>query len=274
MPTDLVLFQGRVGDHNDLALPGARALANALAASHGRCAHVIGVPAPALNQPGDTELAAAEPALRALKAHFERVCARGDRVIAATSRCAASIATLPVIARHHPRACVVWFDAHADLNTPDSTHSGYLGGLALAAPLGLWDSGFGAGLDTARLVLVGQRDLDPFESDLIARRRIVHLPAGPTLARDLRAAVAARPVYVHLDCDVLTPGIVPTDYVHAAGLSLQDLEHAAEVLAESEVIGLEIAEFQSAWHTGGEPVSPVPLLDALRPLLDKLLRAA
>ncbi|WP_374674139.1 arginase family protein [Ideonella sp.] len=274
MPTELVLFQGRVGDRNDLALPGARALANALAAAHGLCARVIGAPEPALNQGWATELAAARPALQALHAHFERVCTRGARVVAATSRCAASIATLPVIARHHPRACVVWFDAHADLNTPDSTLSGYLGGLALAAPLGLWHSGFGAGLDTDRLVLVGQRDLDPFESDLIAQRRIVHLPPGPGLARELRDAVAGRPVYVHLDCDVLNPGIVPTDYVHDAGLSLEDLRQAAEALAASEVIGLEIAEFQNAWHPGGEPVSPAPLVDALRPLLVTLLAAA
>ncbi|WP_275477567.1 arginase family protein [Aureimonas ureilytica] len=42
------------------------------------------------------------------------------------SRCAVSIATLPVVAKHHPDACVVWFDTHADLNTPESTTSGYL----------------------------------------------------------------------------------------------------------------------------------------------------
>ncbi|WP_444847916.1 arginase family protein [Duganella caerulea] len=51
----------------------------------------------------------------------------------ASSRCAASLATLPVVARHRPDACVVWFDAHADLNTPSTTDSGYLGGMVAGA---------------------------------------------------------------------------------------------------------------------------------------------
>lgn len=71
-------------------------------------------------------------------------------------------------------------------------------------------------------------------------------------------------------CDVLNPGIVPTDYVHENGLSLQDLCEACAVLAESEVIGLEIAEFQNAWEEGGEPVSPAPLIASIAPVLKAL----
>lgn len=273
MHTELVLFQGRAGDHNDLALPGARAIASAISTLQGLSATTIGQPEPALNQRWDVELEAARPALRALHDHFEQIYQQGGRALSASSRCAASVATLPVVARHHPDTCFVWCDAHADLNTPTSTLSGYLGGLALSGPLGLWDSGFGAGLELNNVILLGQHELDPFEVELMQRQNICHIRPGPALAQQLRAAVAGRPVYFHLDCDALDPGIVPTDYVCAGGLSLDDLHSAAEVLAQSTVMGLEIAEFQNAWTADGAPVSPLPLIRALMPLIHKLQAA-
>jgi arginase len=261
------VFSGRVGDHNGLAMPGAMAIGAALQQRTGIQPVVIGEPEPALNLGWRDELAAALPALRLMQARFEEVMASGTMSIAAISRCATAMATLPVVAKHHLSACVVWFDSHADLNTPASTATGYLGGLAFAGPVGLWETGLGAGLDLGQIVLVGQRDLDPFEADLIAKSRIPHIKPGTDLAAELCRAIAGRPVYLHLDCDVLNPGIVPTDYACEDGLSLADLRQCCEVIAEHTVIGIEIAEFQNAWHEGGEPVSPDPLLDALGPVL-------
>lgn len=267
---EVLAFQGRAGDHNELAIPGARAVAARMGAVLGLEPACVGVPAPVLDAGWAVELEGARPALDALRARFERLYAGGGKVAAATSRCAASIATLPVIARQRPDACVVWFDAHADLNTPESSLTGYLGGLALSAPLGLWDSGLGAGLTATNVILVGQRDVDPFEADLMRRLSIRCIRPGPDLAGELAAAVDGRPVYVHLDCDVLVPGTVPTDYVHDGGLSLAELRQCAQRLARSEVVGLEVAEFQYAWVPGGPPVSAVPLVDALSPLLAAL----
>lgn len=261
------VFQGRAGDHNDLAMPGAMNIGECLARRTGIAPCVIGTPEPATNRGWREELDAAFPALLQVQARFDAVLASGAVSVAATSRCAVSLATLPVVAKYHPSACIVWFDSHADLNTPDASISGYLGGLALSAPAGLWTSGLGAGLGLDQIVLVGQRDLDPFEEDLIDRHAIPHIKPGAGLAENLRAAIAGRPVYVHFDCDVLNPGIVPTDYVLGGGLSLDDLHACCKVIAGRKFVGLEIAEFQNAWELGGDPVSPVPLLDALEPLL-------
>ncbi|MGL5009086.1 MAG: arginase family protein, partial [Paracoccaceae bacterium] len=161
-----------------------------------------------------------------------------------------------------------WFDSHADLNTPDASTTGFLGGMALSGPLGLWDSGLGAGLRPDQIILVGQRDLDPFEQALIDDRAIPHIRPTDDLATALHRAIAGRAVYMHLDCDVLDPGIVPTDYSCPGGLSLADLNACAAVIAAHPFVGIEIAEFQIAWNAGGEPVSPQPLLGALRPLLN------
>lgn len=269
MTTALTIFQGRVGDHNDLAIPGARSIGEHLSKLFGLAAVSIGHPEPALNKDWRTELDHALPTLQAIQQHFKDILAKGAKPLSATSRCAASLATLPVMSAFHKGVCIVWFDAHADLNTPASTTSGYLGGLALSGPAGLWDSGLGAGTAFEDLVLVGQRDLDPFEVELIESGKVCHIPPGASLAENLRLAIAGRAVYVHLDCDVLEPGIVPTDYVHPNGLTLEDLQSACEVLAECEVVGLEIAEFQNSWVVDGPPVSPEPLLQSLMPLLRK-----
>jgi arginase/N-omega-hydroxy-L-arginine amidinohydrolase len=267
----LTVFQGRAGDRNDLGIPGARSVIDALAARLNARVSVIGRPEPALNADWRTELAAAMPALRQMADHFEELQREGRATLTASSRCAVSLATLPVVARHHPDACVVWFDAHADLNTPQSTTSGYLGGLALSGPTGLWESGLGANLDLSNVVLVGSRDIDPFEEELIrtGKVRLVR-PGSPGLVAELARAVAGRPIYVHLDCDVLDPGIVPTDFRAEGGLSLAELRAACTALATGALIGLEIAEFQVAWEPQGPPVSPSSLLDAVQPLVDRL----
>ncbi|OCP01800.1 MULTISPECIES: arginase family protein [unclassified Ensifer] len=272
MPIALTCFQGRAGDHNDLAIPGAKSVASHLAQRLGLETVVIGEPEPALNGHWTVELETAMPALQRMRDRLDTIYAGGSFSLAATSRCAVSLATLPAVARHHNDAVVVWFDAHGDLNTPEVSSTGYLGGLALSGPCGLWQSGLGDGLSIGNVVLVGQRDLDPFETDLIKTRRIPHIRPGSDLPQRLAEAVAGRPVYIHLDCDALTPGIVPTDYQHEDGLSLNDLRAACAVLARGAVVGLEIAEFQNAWSEGGEPVSPEPLIEALEPLLQKLHR--
>ncbi|WP_448950730.1 arginase family protein [Labrys neptuniae] len=261
------VFQGRAGDHNDLAMPGAGAIGEALARRTGLAPAVIGKPEPALNTGWHEELNAALPALRQLQARFDDVLAGGAISIAATSRCAASLATLPAVARHHPSACVVWFDSHGDLNTPQGSVSGYLGGMAIAGPAGLWDSGLGAGLGLDRVILVGSRDLDTFEQEVIDTHGIPLIKRGNDLAGELRKAIAGRPVYVHLDCDVLDLGIVPAEFATEGGLSLAELTACCEVIAEHPFVGIEIAEFQYSWEPGGDAASPAPLLDALAPIL-------
>lgn len=261
------VFQGRAGDHNDLAIPAAKSLGDALAICTGQPPTFIGTPKPALNAGWREELEAAMPDLRAAQQHFAAVFASGAVSVAAISRCAVSLATLPALAKQHPDTCLVWFDAHADLNTPTSSTSGFLGGLALAGPLGLWDTGLGSGIRMEQVVLVGQRDLDPFESMLIEQHNIPCLSPGEDLPDRLRRAVAGRAVYVHLDCDVLAPGTVPTDYQSEGGLTLAELTACCEALACSSLTGIEIAELQNAWRPEDAPVSPRPLIAALMPLL-------
>jgi arginase family enzyme len=188
------------------------------------------------------------------------------------SRCAVSLSTLPVLMRRRPDACVVWIDAHGDLNTPETSASGYLGGMALAGPAGLWDSGLGNGLPLASIILVGARDLDPPEQALVDAGRLMLVPPKGGHLSELHSLIGGRPVYLHLDCDVLEPGIVPTDYQAPGGFTLAELHALCQVLAVGEVVGLEIAEFENAWTKDSAAVSPDALLDALAPVIARLGR--
>ena len=265
MATKLTHFAARAGDHNDRAMLASPILARALAELTGTPAHVIGAPEPAAPTGWADELSAASADLDALQRRYEEIFSAGDTPVTALSRCAPALATLPVVARHRPDAVVVWFDAHADLNTPENTTTGYLGGLALSGPLGLWDSGLGNGLKPQQAVLVGTRDLDPPEQRLVEAGRVTLIPVRPRMATELSAFIAGRPVYVHIDCDVLEPETVPTDYLVPHGMTLPQLRACAEALADSEVVGIEVGELEADSDQDTAPAQKI--IEALRPLL-------
>ena len=269
-PAALTIFKGRVADRNPLGMIGSERLGLALAQRLGLTPTVLGTPATPLAAQWDVELDAARPELILLSQTLDQTFQQDNTPITTLGRCAASLATLPVVVRHHPDALVVWFDAHADSNLPSNSASGYLGGLVLTGAAGLWPTGLPSGLKLGNVVLVGARDIDPAEQALIDDGSLRLVKPGNDLADRLATAIGERPVYVHLDCDVLEPGIVPTEYLVDGGLTLADLQQAAAVLAKNEVIGLEISEFQACWPGSGSDASAAPLIDALQPLLAKM----
>jgi arginase len=113
------------------------------------------------------------------------------------------------------RRALFWFDAHGDLNTPDTTTSGFLDGTGLATALGLCWHGLAAGIPGFQPVapevtfLLGARDLDPPEAALLDRGPVTAVPAGrlsvelPELLR--RAPLDGAVGHVHLDLDALDP---------------------------------------------------------------------
>ena len=139
----------------------------------------------------------------------------------------------------------MWVDAHGDLNTPETTPSGFLGGMPFAILLG-WchdELRTAAGLDPAlpeeRAALVGARDLDPGERDAIARSRLV-------VADDVAAALAGlpddAPLHVHLDGDVLDPEDAPgVDFPAPGGWRLPHLvDEMAALAATGRVVGVSL----------------------------------
>jgi len=121
-------------------------------------------------------------------------------------------------------------------------------------------------------VLVGARDIDPAERVLIDAGAPRLVAPGANLAARLRTAIGDSPIYIHIDCDVLDPGIVPTEYSVPGGLSLSDLRSACATLAGNEIIGLEVAELEATGKVSEDIACATKLLDALQPLLDAMGR--
>lgn len=248
-------------------------MGRALSERLGVSARQIGKSKPPLAAKWDVELAAARPALGHLAHTFEDSLLQGNVPIMTLGRCASSVATLPIVARHHPDAMILWFDAHGDCNLPEQSTTGYLGGMVLTGASGRWDTGLGSDLDLANVVLVGSRDLDPAERELIASGEIGWVGVGPDIVQSLDAVIGVRPVYIHVDCDVLDAGIVPTEYAVPDGLSLDDLKRVATRIARNPILGLEIAEFESEWIENGKAGDPYRVADNLQPVLDAIRTA-
>ena len=262
----VLVYVGPAGDRNTLGARGAEVVGSALARRLGVEAQVVGTPVDVVDGGWAVQLEAALPALRELQESHDAVRTAGRTPVTALPRCAAALATLPALVAQHPDAVVVWMDAHGDLNTPVTTPTGYLGGIVISGALGWWESGLGAGVEPEAVVLVGARDLDVAEQDVVDSGT-VRLAAGPDLLADLDRFVGDRPVYVHLDCDVLEPGTVPTEYAVPDGLTLDDLAAIAGRLAQNTVLGLEIAELQTTTTPGEAEAAVGRLLEALAPLL-------
>jgi arginase len=159
------------------------------------------------------------------------------------SDCSICMTTLPTVLRHHPEARIAWLDAHGDFNTPETTQSGFLGGMCLAAACGRWDAGLGLEgvLDPARVVMTGVRDLDGGERVELERAGVGTAPPDK-----LAGALEGDEVFVHLDLDVLDPSVLPAQFPAPGGLSSEGLRDLLGELAESAtVIGVEITAFDA-----------------------------
>jgi len=119
------------------------------------------------------------------------------------------------------RVGLIYFDAHADFNTPETTLSGMLGGMDVAVAAGLClnrlrlKTGLDPALPSRYIVFGGLRDVDPLEQELLDRSDCEYLSVedirslsnaiGKQMVRLSRLTDA---VYVHVDMDVLDPSEV------------------------------------------------------------------
>jgi arginase family enzyme len=147
--------------------------------------------------------------------------------------CSVAVSTLPVVVLRRPDARVLWLDAHGDFNTPATTASGYLGGMCLAGACGLWDTGFGAGLEPARVIMHGVRELDAGERVALDLSG-VHRVEDPAQLEGLE-------LFVHVDLDVLDPLEFPASFPAPGGLKPAGLRaFLAAATAAGTLVGAEI----------------------------------
>jgi len=206
-----------------------------------------------------------------------QACITIDAALAVAARAARQSGAIPLVLSGNCHSClgtlaatgpdvsIVWFDAHGDLNTPDTTETGFFDGMALASAIGwTWRSmvrqipGFQP-VREEHVLLVGGRDLDPAERDLLSRSRVRHF-MPPALRSDdetaaafadaLTAASSPPATYVHIDLDVLDATELRANrYASAGGVSIQWLETALRTIrTRKEIAAVAVTSYDPECH--------------------------
>jgi arginase len=183
-------------------------------------------------------------------ARIASVVRAGGRPAVASGDCTTALGTVAGLQRAGVDPALVWFDAHGDVQTVETTTSGYLAGMVLrilagyrpeliAGPLGLRP------VPEERIVLVDARDLDPPEA-VYLEQSAIRRSTVPRLAAD---DLPAGPLYLHLDADVVDPAEVPgLRYPTPGGPDLDAVTSAlARVIATGRVAAIGLA---CTWYPG------------------------
>jgi len=205
------------------------------------------------------------PALAQLADDVERIARGGHRPLTLGGDHSIALSTLEGMLRVHPDLRVIFIDAHGDINTPNTSLSGSLHGMPLAAHLGLFGErempgiGFvGARLRPNQLGFIGVRDLDHAEATFIDDRSIQCFSSEDVKSFGMTAVIdqvlehidpeGKYPLHVSFDVDAADPSVAPaTGSLVSGGLDENDLAALAARLSETgRVAALDIAEVNPA----------------------------
>jgi arginase len=153
---------------------------------------------------------------------------------------------------------VLWFDAHGDLNTPETTPSGNVHGMPLAAALGCGGPWFESdawplpALEASRVAIIGVRSLDAGERSLLRELNLAVYTMSDVDRRGVETVVTEALdhveggafLHVSLDMDALDPDIAPgVGTAVPGGLSYREAHLAMELICESGLLeSFEIVE--------------------------------
>ncbi len=169
--------------------------------------------------------------------------------------CCATIGVMAGLQRGGLEPTLIWFDAHGDFNTWETTPSGFLGGMPLAMLAGLGEQTMPQALGLRpiaqeRIILTDGRDLDPREQELIAGSDLVHLSDPLDL---LDYPLGERPLYIHFDVDILNPLDVPAvSYMAAGGPRAEALAQVFRHLAQTgQIVAVSLSTWNPKLDTDG-----------------------
>lgn len=198
-------------------------------------------------------------AYRQLKAQLQTVteflkAERPDTLFTLGGDCSVELAPISYLNNRHNNLTVVWFDAHADLQVPETSPSGDLHGMPLRLLLGEGDEALKrllpVSLRPEQVVLAGVRTLDPSEEKFVSRWQLRRLSAAqlnenPTLIVQALQSAGAQQAYLHVDFDVLDPGEFSSlGWPAPGGMTAAALEQALEILhQEVMVVGGGLTEY-------------------------------
>jgi arginase len=195
-------------------------------------------------------------ACRRVSLLVERAAADGMLPLVLGGDHSVAIGTLGGMARARGAGGVLWIDAHADLNDPDSSPTGNVHGMPLAAALGLAGPRFATDAwpvpSVERVALIGLRDLDPTEkarlrsmdAKVFTMSELDKVGVERAIRESLAFLAGSSFVHVSLDMDAVDPEYAPgVGTPVRGGLSYREAHLALELVAESGLLdSLEVVE--------------------------------
>ena len=175
---------------------------------------------------------------------------RGERPVVLSGDCATALGTVAGLQRAGSVAGIVWFDAHGDVQTLETTASGYIGGLPLRMLVGYRPELIATRIGLRpvpeqQVLLVGARDLDPPEVRYLESAQIRRADVGGLGG----AALPDGPLYLHIDLDVIDSAQLPGLRYPARGGP--GPEPVADALRSLLGTGLVVAVgLACTWHPG------------------------
>jgi arginase len=182
-----------------------------------------------------------------LNAALADLVASTDRPMIYSGDCVAILGTIAGLQRRSIDPVLVFYDAHGDFNTWETTPSQFIGGMPLAMATGRGEQTIveGAGmrvLADGDALLVDGRDLDPGERELLAASEVRQVAVEEVG----EAVPPGRPLYVHVDVDIVDPGELPAiNYPAPGGPSLEAVVESVAGLAAG---GNVVAFSASTWN--------------------------
>ncbi|HLI06112.1 MAG TPA: arginase [Ktedonobacteraceae bacterium] len=220
------------------------------------------IPDPESQPIGNTRVKYLEPILqvaRELSALVTAALEAGEFPLILGGDHSIALGSISGVARVHKDVSVLWVDAHGDFNTEETTPSGNIHGMVLAALAGIGYSplvnfgGWTPKIDASKIIIVGARALDPGEQELLRTHHIHVFTMSEIDERGIHRvmqealAIAGRdnsPIHLSLDLDALDPQEAPgVGTPIRGGLSYREAHLVMEhVCDSSRMISMDVVE--------------------------------
>jgi len=174
------------------------------------------------------------PVVAVNQAIADTIKSNSDKIpVVFASDCTSCLGMVKGLEAHQP--AILWYDSHGDFNTPETSPSGFLGGMPLAAMVGRGNEHLMQGmglepLDESDVIVTDVRNLDPEEGDMLRGSDVTIYDKVDEL---LTANLPDKPLYIHFDTDVVDSEDMPAmNYPEPDGPSLEEsaktLKHVVE----------------------------------------------
>lgn len=169
---------------------------------------------------------------------------------------------------------VVWFDAHADINTPESSETGNIHGMPLATVLG---KGHRSLLDLAgdvpylkgeEVALVGIRSVDPKEQIILDESSVSYYTMKDTkkrtpeeVAQEIKENLIDKVDLIHVsfDLDVMDPSLAPSvSTAEKDGMTLDEMKALLSPIVESQkLLAMDLVEYNPLYESKGRGLETI-----------------